>query len=191
MVSNRVSMLTGIGIGVGLMYFFDPERGRRRRALARDRLAHARRLGANAVGSTSRDLAHRASGAAARLRRALRREQVDDAVLVERVRSRLGRIVEHPHAVNVTARDGVVALRGSMQKAEVKRLLRAIGRIRGVREVVSELSDYRYGGGRSAATGRNTGAAGGTRSPNTFSTVVGRAMLALTRGDRRRRAIHA
>jgi hypothetical protein len=191
MLSNRVSMLAGIGIGAGLMYFLDPERGRRRRALARDRLAHVRRLGANAMGSTSRDLAHRASGAAARVRRTLRREQVDDAVLMERVRSRLGRLVAHPHAVSVTARDGVVTLRGSVQRSEVKRFLRRVGRIRGVRDVISELSDDRYARVPSVSTGRITDAAGESRSSKAFSSLVGRALVALSRGGRKRRAIHA
>ena len=35
---NRiVGLLGGIGIGVALMYVFDPERGKRRRALIRDK----------------------------------------------------------------------------------------------------------------------------------------------------------
>jgi uncharacterized membrane protein len=44
MLQDRGAMLTGLGLGLGLMYFFDPERGRRRRALVRDQTAHAARL---------------------------------------------------------------------------------------------------------------------------------------------------
>src|ERR687897_687835 len=69
MLQDRAAaVLTGLGIGGGLMYFLDPERGRRRRALVRDQIAHSANKGADAIGATGRDLAHRATGAAARVR---------------------------------------------------------------------------------------------------------------------------
>jgi hypothetical protein len=56
--------LAGAGIGAGLMYLLDPQMGRRRRALARDkasRLAHEAQEAANVV---SRDMTNRAQGLA-------------------------------------------------------------------------------------------------------------------------------
>ena len=50
MLDDRKALLTGVGVGVALMYFLDPERGRRRRALVRDRLAHGARLTRDAAG---------------------------------------------------------------------------------------------------------------------------------------------
>src|SRR5262245_30785745 len=92
---NR-TMLTGLGLGVGLMYFLDPERGRRRRALVRDKMAHAARAGNEAMCHFRSDVSHRLAGVGARARGALHGGPVDDGVLVERVRSKLGRVVSHP-----------------------------------------------------------------------------------------------
>jgi uncharacterized membrane protein len=140
-----------------LMYFLDPERGRRRRALARDRLTHAARVGGDAVGATGRDVAHRTSGAGARLRRLVNRDsRADDRVLVERVRAQLGRLVSHPHAIRVDASDGIVTLRGPILEAEVPRLLSAVERIRGVRSVTSELEGHKQAGNVPALQGGST-----------------------------------
>ena len=56
-----------------------------------------------------------------------------DDVLVERVRAQLGRLVSHPHAIDVEAVNGRVTLRGPILQAEVNRLLRASGRVRAAR----------------------------------------------------------
>jgi osmotically-inducible protein OsmY len=121
------------------MYFMDPERGRRRRALVRDKVAHAANVSTDALGSFGRDLSHRAAGAVARARGALRRRHVDDDVLIERVRAQLGRVVSHPHAIAVNANGGSVRLRGSILESELPRLMRAVARVRGVRGVEHEL----------------------------------------------------
>jgi pimeloyl-ACP methyl ester carboxylesterase len=71
MLRDRGATLTGLGLGVGLMYFLDLERGRRRRAPL-NRLARAVNTGADAAATTGRELACRAAGAAASMRGALR-----------------------------------------------------------------------------------------------------------------------
>lgn len=139
MQQARGAVITGLGLGAGLMFFLDPERGRRRRALVRDRMVHAARVGTDAVSATRRDVAHRAAGAAARLRGARDAAPVDDTVLVERVRARLGRVVSHPRALHVESAAGVVTLRGPILTAEVGRLLREVKRVRGVVEVIDAL----------------------------------------------------
>ena len=140
MLRNNRALLTGLGLGVGLMYFMDPERGRRRRALVRDKVAHTTRVSSNALGAVGLDLSHRAAGLFARARGVLRRQPVDDGVLVERVRAKLGRLVSHPHAVDVNAIDGCVRLRGAVLQSEVPRLVRAVARVPGVRDVINALN---------------------------------------------------
>ena len=135
---NR-TMLTGLGLGVGLMYFLDPERGRRRRALIRDKVAHAAHAGNDAIGAFGRDISHRLAGVSARARGAFHGGPVDDSVLVERVRSRMGRVVSHPHAIEVDAADGCVRLRGSILQSELPRLMQTIARVRGVRSIDNNL----------------------------------------------------
>ncbi len=159
MLHQRGGLLTGLGVGAGLMYLLDPERGRRRRALLRDRLVHSGHLGADAMGATRRDLTHRASGAVSRMRGAFRRTATDDVVLVERVRSQLGRLVSHPHAIDVAADSGVVTLRGAILQSEVPRLLASIERVRGVREVVNALDEHKEAGDVPALQG-GSGASG-------------------------------
>ena len=152
-MQDRGALLTGLGIGVGLMYLLDPERGRRRRALVRDQLVRAGHAGGDAMGAAGRDVAHRLSGTTARLRGSLRRDRVDDDVLVERVRAQLGRLVSHPRAIDVLAADGVVTLRGPILEEEVAALLRGAGRVRGVRDVVSELEPHQEPGNVPALQG--------------------------------------
>ncbi len=139
---NRGALLTGVGLGAGLMYFLDPEKGRRRRALVRDKLVRAAHVSGDAAEATRRDLTNRASGAAALARGVLRRGPVDDQVLLERVRAQLGRAVSHPRAIDVGVAEGVVTLRGPILAWEVSRLLRAVERIRGVRDIVNALEEH-------------------------------------------------
>ncbi len=65
---NRTSwlLLGGATLGAGLMYILDPEGGRRRRALARDKAVHLSKTSGQALGKTSRDLLNRSKGVAAR-----------------------------------------------------------------------------------------------------------------------------
>src|SRR5688572_17016421 len=76
------------GAGMLLMYFLDRQQGRRRVALVRDKAVRLARKGADLADAGARDLAHRAAGTVAALRGELQREPVDDAVLVDRVRSK-------------------------------------------------------------------------------------------------------
>ena len=146
MLQDRGPALMGLGAGVGLMYFLDPERGRRRRALVRNKVAHTLKVSADAAGTTGRDPAHRAAGSAARVRSTLRRRRVDDVVLIERVRAQLGRVVSHPHAIDVKAMDGHVTLSGPILLAEVNQLLRAVERVAGVRDVANALEVHKEPG---------------------------------------------
>ena len=139
MLRNSRAMLTGVGLGIGLMYFMDPERGRRRRAFVRDKIAHTTRVSTDALGAVCRDLSHRTAGFMSRVRGVLRRRPVDDGVLIERVRAKLGRLVSHPHAIDVKATDGYVHLRGPILQSDLSRLIRGVNRVPGVRNVINAL----------------------------------------------------
>jgi uncharacterized membrane protein/osmotically-inducible protein OsmY len=156
MRENRASMLTGVGLGAGLMYFFDPARGARRRALMRDRLAHASRVAGDAAGATGRDVSHRAAGVAARLRGTVGQETVDDRVLLERVRSQIGRAVSHPRAIDADVVDGVVTLRGPILMDEVSDVIGAVEGVRGVRDVINNLDEHHEPGNVPALQGKRS-----------------------------------
>ena len=68
-----VRVLGALGIGALAMYFFDPVSGRRRRALLRDQLLHARREIGDYAEGTAKDLRNRAHGLVASAGAALER----------------------------------------------------------------------------------------------------------------------
>ena len=61
-MNKAAIVLTGVGVGAGLMYILDPDRGRRRRALARDKATSTWNRSEKYVGTMSRDLANRSRG---------------------------------------------------------------------------------------------------------------------------------
>lgn len=136
----RTSWLGGLGLGAALMYLLDPDRGRRRRAIARDGLASRVWGSGEFLEKTGRDVGNRARGMVARARgRVVPEGPVDDEVLAERVRSKMGRSVSHPGAIEVTAESGRVTLRGPILEDEIEDLLSTVRSVRGVHEVEDRL----------------------------------------------------
>jgi len=95
-MEQTLRLLGGIGLGAGLMYFLDPQQGRRRRALVRDQFTHLSHEASEAADVTARDAANRAAGVWAEAKAAVTGRTADDRILAERVRSHLGRCVSHP-----------------------------------------------------------------------------------------------
>lgn len=135
----RPNFLGGATIGAVLMYFLDPHSGRRRRARTRDQWMHARRVLNDAREVTARDTVHRAYGVIASARKLFDREPVSDETLVGRVRAALGRVVSHPHAIEVAASGGHVTLSGPILTDEARALVRCVRSIPGVRAVSDKL----------------------------------------------------
>jgi uncharacterized membrane protein len=135
-----LAALGGLGLGAGLMFIFDPVRGRRRRALLRDQLVHAGHLLARATHTTSRDVSHRAYGMLAEGSHLFQHDEVSDEVLPMRVRARLGHSVSHPHAISVTVNNGRVTLSGPVLATEVDRLLSGVSSVRGVKGIDNALT---------------------------------------------------
>jgi uncharacterized membrane protein len=61
-------ILGAAGIGAALMYFLDPDRGARRRALVRDKFVHAAHVTGDTASTAGRDIANRTRGVIARVR---------------------------------------------------------------------------------------------------------------------------
>jgi hypothetical protein len=131
-----------VGIGAGLMYYFDPNRGRSRRARARDRIIHLLHQVEHEAEITSRDLANRTRGLVARSRSLVATDGAPDGVIAARVRSRLGHVVSHPHAIEVTVRGHRVTLSGPVLADEVPRLIAAVKAVPGVIGVEDRLQAY-------------------------------------------------
>jgi uncharacterized membrane protein len=146
--------LGGAAVGMALMYFLDPNSGRRRRARTRDQMVHAARLVNEGAKVTARDTVHRAQGAWAEAKRLFTHdEEVSDEALIGRVRAALGRVVSHPHAIEVSASGGHVTLLGPLLSYETRPLLRAVRRVPGVRAVSDQLTVYNEPGNVSSLQG--------------------------------------
>jgi hypothetical protein len=63
-MDRALSLLAGMGLGAGLMYLFDPQQGRRRRALARDKAVSLAHQAQDAAEAVAKDLRNRAQGLA-------------------------------------------------------------------------------------------------------------------------------
>ncbi len=137
------ALLGAAAVGATLMYFLDPDTGKRRRALARDKYLHGKTALTDATEAAVRNAANHTRGAIARVQSRLtasREETVDDVVLVERVRAAMGRLMKDPHSIEVRASDGCVMLKGPAQPHEIGELVACAERVRGVREVDNRLS---------------------------------------------------
>jgi len=157
-MANVLSVIGGVTGGLGLMYFLDPDHGRRRRALVRDQMVHAAHKTGDAMDATSRDIANRARGAVAELRGRLSQETVGDEILRDRVRARVGAVVGHASSIDVDVQDGRVTLSGPVLAHDVDRLLRRVDAVRGVQDVINRLEVH-------AEPGNVSGLQGAARTP--------------------------
>jgi hypothetical protein len=138
--TQSLLILGGIGLGAGLMYIFDPRAGRRRRALAYNRVRSYWHATGDYMAKTGRDVRNRTRGLVAEARTQLRgTDRPADTVLVERVRAQLGRVVSQSRAISVTADQGCITLKGPVPADEVNELLAAVESVPGVHVVVNQL----------------------------------------------------
>jgi uncharacterized membrane protein len=137
------TVIGGLGVGASLMYVFDPLVGRRRRAVARDKVAKFAHKTVEGMETTSNDILHRARGIMAETKSWMFNEnEVSDNVLAGRVRSQLGFLVSHPRSIEVGVEDGNVTLSGPILEGEIDRLLRRISAMRGVRKLENRLEAH-------------------------------------------------
>ena len=143
-------VFTGAGmaaLGAGLVYFLDPNGGRRRRGLARDKAFATLNDIRQGMGKTGEYVSKQAYGLVAETRGKFRSDEVTDEQLCARVRSAMGRVVSHPKSVRVVACNGRVTLEGEALTGEHAALLSTVKGVRGVQEVNDQLL-VRSGPGR-------------------------------------------
>ena len=151
---KSLALMSAAGAGAGLMYFFDPDRGKRRRALLRNQAVHIKKIAGDAAGKTGRDVRNHLHGAVSELESLfVEKGAVSNDVLQARVRSKLGRVVSHPSAIEVKAVDGLIILTGQILVDEVHPLLDSIISIRGVKNIENHLEAHDQAGDISALQG--------------------------------------
>jgi CBS domain-containing protein len=146
-----------MGIGAGLMYLFDPLRGSGRRTRVQQQTGSLYGASGETIGRKSMHLKNRAAGIVASAKSLLQTsEDVPDDKLVARIRSKIGRYVSHPRAVQVTANGGNVTLSGPILADEVSGMLDCVNAIPGVKSVESRLEVHETAGSHpSLQGGRN------------------------------------
>jgi uncharacterized membrane protein len=137
---NRLfSTLSTLGLGAGVMYFYDPDRGRRRRALVRDKVNRMINQSDDFIDKATRDLRNRTRGTLAEATAMLSEREAPDWILEERVRAELGRVARHSRAIEVSASQGSVSLSGPILADDVERVLSRAAAVRGVKGVDNHL----------------------------------------------------
>ena len=134
-MNTGLRLLSAAGVGAGLMYLFDPDRGKRRRALMANKITHAGKVAGDVTGKTGRDVRNHLQGVIAEIQSLFQAAEISDDVLQARVRSKLGRVVSHPRAIEVKADDGLIVLTGPILTKEEVPLLDAVRRLAGVKSI--------------------------------------------------------
>lgn len=133
----------GAAAGACLMYYLDPQRGRRRRKLLTDQLIHLRSRTRGQAGRALEDEANRLFGVAAEARSGIARwsanESVPDETLAQRIRSEMGHVVSRPHAVAVSVENGCATVSGTLPAHEISPLLACVRGVPGVVKVINDM----------------------------------------------------
>jgi len=140
-MKTTAAIIAGTTAGAVLTFFADPILGRRRRAILRDAAVHDSKILGRAITIGSRDTVQRAKGVFERVKDMFRPDEVEDAVLADRVRTEVGRVCSHPN-VEVIVEDGRVTLEGPVVVHERRPVLRAARSVKGVFDVIDRMEPY-------------------------------------------------
>jgi len=107
----------------------------------RDEAMHVANKTEVSFGKAARDVFNRSQGTVAKLH-PFKEDVTSDEIITQRVRSKLGRYVSHPHSVHVSVKNGIVTLSGLIFLNEVRRLMKHVSSISGVSEVDNQLEEH-------------------------------------------------
>jgi osmotically-inducible protein OsmY len=125
-------------VGALIAYFFDPQNGKRRRNVTRDRIAGTARSGARSTARAGRAVGAEAYGVTQKVQhREEEPKELDDVTLTRKVETEIFREEHVPKGqINVNVEDGVVYLRGEADRPElVDELVEKARQVQGVRDV--------------------------------------------------------
>jgi osmotically-inducible protein OsmY len=132
-------LFRNVGLGALIAYFFDPDNGHRRRALARERIPALFRRSSVHVEKAAKSVTSEAKATKAKVapRKEAEKPPPDDVTLARKVETEIFRDAEVPKGqINVNAENGKVVLRGEVEKpAMIKDLEKRTRKVQGVREV--------------------------------------------------------
>jgi osmotically-inducible protein OsmY len=139
-LGTGITLALGAAAGAAAQYFLDAQAGRRRRNTVRDRgLSLAKQQASEAVKKADY-AAGQAKGAVARVKPTAsddrQHEQLGDAALARKVETEIFRAADAPKGrVDVNAENGVVFLRGEVDRGWIERLGAEAEQVGGVKAV--------------------------------------------------------
>jgi hypothetical protein len=132
-------MLLAGAAGAALAYFFDPDRGRRRRNMTRDRVTGALRHQYSRAERLGRAASAQAYGLKQKVTHPVSEDEAppNDATLTQRVESEVFRHPSVPKGrINVNAEEGVIVLRGELDRPDqITDIENAVRNVPGVLDV--------------------------------------------------------
>jgi osmotically-inducible protein OsmY len=136
-------LLTMVGLGAALTYFFDPQQGARRRNVTRDRVLAFFRQRGRQLERAGRGVQAEAYGAVQKAKHRKEEEKLDtdDVTLARKVETEIFRDPDVPKGqINVNAEDGVVILRGEVERpeliADLEEKTRSVQGVKGVENLL-------------------------------------------------------
>jgi uncharacterized membrane protein len=137
------TLLTSVGVGAALMYFFDPHQGNRRRALIRDRVNSFINNMDDSIDVIVEDTRNRARGVLSEMTAKLSDQgTTPDWILEERVRAALGRATRHSRLLEIRSNGGNILISGPALRAEKDEIVKSATRARGVHSVQDEMQVF-------------------------------------------------
>jgi osmotically-inducible protein OsmY len=138
---RKAAGVAGAGaLGAALAYFLDPDRGRSRRARAKDQAAAKARRAKEEAERRARYAQGRVEGAKARAQGFGTPTPVDNVTLAQEVKAALSGLPFSTQDVTVEAVEGKITLRGQVaEQGEIDQAREAVAAVEGVTEVESHL----------------------------------------------------
>ncbi len=133
------TLITTLGIGAGLMYFFDPQHGERRRTMVRDKANSFVNDFNDSLDNAVEGARNRMRGVLSEMTAKLSNEGAPDWILEERVRSNLGRVAR---GIDVRAQGGRIVLGGPVLREDEDVVVKTAMRTRGVHDVDNQLQVF-------------------------------------------------
>lgn len=141
-----ITWLGGAALGAAaIVYWTDPVQGRRRRAIAQEKMRSMTHKTGDAINAVMQDAGNRLSDMQARANRVIHNKSakpIDDHVLAARVNAKIGRSLSNAHAIDVTAQRGCITLKGPILADEKAYLISLVHAIPGVTDVKDRLAVY-------------------------------------------------
>jgi hypothetical protein len=140
-VTKPALALAGLALAAGSVYLFDPDNGKRRRAVAGEKCRSTFKKLDEGSHTLRDELTHRYKDAASRARSWFNSGDRSDAALARHVRLDLWRAIENSRRIGVVVHEGDVILHGDVVAADHERVLQIVRSVEGVGKVTDLLSE--------------------------------------------------